>query len=185
VRTSPYLVPLDFPEVALDLGATPGRRGDEAASRPNARMVPLLAQLHTAQLGGVPHELYEAWCEAARGWVELGAYAAAEAHFEHALRWSQLLGAADPAVAVMCEVAELNAVQADRLEREERGAGRPALRRARAYAQEAARRATEVADPAFEVKVLLRVSDVLDRCGRHEEALALQVRALRLMALAG
>jgi tetratricopeptide (TPR) repeat protein len=167
MRTSPFLVPVEY---------------GESAAGPDGRMTRLLSQLHTAQLSGQPHELYEAWLEAARGWVEMGAYGAAEAHFEQALRWSHLLGAADATVQLLCEVAELNAVHAERREREQRGAGRSEMRRARAYAQEAARRAGDVADPAWEVTVLLRVSDVLDRCGRHNEALELQVRAVRLMA---
>lgn len=167
MQTLAHLVPLEFPDVPPGAGS----------------MVPVLMRLHTAQLAGQPHELHEAWFEAARGWVELGAYGAAEAHFEQALRWAQVLGAADPAVDVMCEVAELNAVHGERREREQRGAGRDPLRRARAYAKEAARLAAGVACPEWEVKVLLRVSDVLDRCGRHEEALELQVRAVRLMAL--
>jgi hypothetical protein len=39
-----------------------------------------------------------------------------------------------------------------------------------------------VADPDWEIKVLLRVSDVLDRCGDRDDAVQLQTRALRLMA---
>ena len=38
-----------------------------------------------------------------------------------------------------------------------------------------------VADPQWEIKVLLRVSDVLDRCGDHDDAVELQSRAMRLM----
>ena len=41
--------------------------------------------------------------------------------------------------------------------------------------------ARSVADPQWEITVLLRVSDVLDRCGDHDDAVALQSRAMRLM----
>lgn len=145
-------------------------------------MMPLLAKLHTAQLAGQPHGLYAAWLDAARGWVEIGACSAAEAHYEQSLRWSRLLGGIDATVEVMCEAAELNAVHGERLEREEAGSGRGERRRARAYAQQAAELAAQVADPTWEIAVLLRVSDVLDRCGRRDEALALQVRAVQRKA---
>ena len=45
----------------------------------------------------------------------------------------------------------------------------------------ASARAHRVADPDWEIKVLLRVSDALERCGEHEDAASLQVRALQLM----
>ena len=38
-----------------------------------------------------------------------------------------------------------------------------------------------MADPSWEVLVLLRVPDVLDRCGDRADAVLLQTRALRLM----
>lgn len=162
------LVPLEFAE-----------QGEHEADN---RMAGMLARLHTAQLVGQVHELYDAWLEAARGWVELGAFGTAEAHFEQALRWAEVLGCQDAPVQLMCELAELVMVNAERREREQRGAGRGERRRASAYASEAARRSARVADGAFEIKVLLRVSDVLDRCGRRDEANELQARAVRLMA---
>jgi hypothetical protein len=53
----------------------------------------------------------------------------------------------------------------------------------RARALEAAGLAGLAADPAWEVAVLLRISEVLDRCGVHREAIAMQVRALTLMSV--
>jgi hypothetical protein len=175
MRAPSGLVPVEY--------ALPGE--GSGCSAGSGTMMPLLARLHTAQLAGQPHGVYAAWLEAARGWVETGACAAAEAHYEQALRWSRLLGGIDAAVEVMCEVAELDAVHGERLEREEAGSGRGERRRARAYAQQAARLAEQVADPSWEIAVLLRVSDVLDRCGSRDEALALQVRAVQLKAAAG
>jgi hypothetical protein len=174
MRTTSVLVPVEY--------ALPGEGSTTSAG--SGTMMPLLARLHTAQLAGQPHALYAAWLEAARGWVEIGASAAAEAHYEQSLRWSQLLGGIDATVEVMCEMAELGAVHGERLEREQAGSGRGERRRARAYAQQAARLAQQVADPTWEIAVLLRVSDVLDRCGRPDEALALQVRAVQLKAAA-
>ena len=54
--------------------------------------------------------------------------------------------------------------------------------RARAHTQEAAQLAAQVADPRWEIQVLLRVSEVLGRCGDRSEAALLQSRAMRLMA---
>ena len=47
---------------------------------------------------------------------------------------------------------------------------------------EASTLAGRVADPSWEVQVLLRISDVLDRCGDRDDAVQLQTRALRLMS---
>ena len=46
---------------------------------------------------------------------------------------------------------------------------------------EAARVAAHAADPHWEIKVLLRASDVLDRCGDHDDAITMQTRAMTLM----
>ena len=51
----------------------------------------------------------------------------------------------------------------------------------RFMAFEAARVATRAADPHWEIKVLLRASDVLDRCGDHDDAITMQTRAMTLM----
>ena len=45
--------------------------------------------------------------------------------------------------------------------------------------------AARVADPRWEVTVLLHLSDVLDRFGDRDDAVNLQTRALRLMSSAG
>jgi len=37
------------------------------------------------------------------------------------------------------------------------------------------------ADPHWEIKVLLRASDALDRCGDHDDAITMQTRAMALM----
>ena len=41
----------------------------------------------------------------------------------------------------------------------------------------------QVTDPQWEVRVLLRISDVLDNCGDHAEAVTLQDRAVALLGL--
>ena len=61
-------------------------------------------------------------------------------------------------------------------------ATRAARELARDMAFEAARVAAHAADPHWEIKVLLRASDALDRCGDHDDAITLQTRAMSLMA---
>ena len=60
---------------------------------------------------------------------------------------------------------------------------RPARDRARDQAFEAARLAGLATDPNWEIRVLLRASDVLDRCGDHDDSVLLQQRALVLMGM--
>lgn len=57
-----------------------------------------------------------------------------------------------------------------------------ARERARSAAFEALQLAAHVADSRWEITVLLRICDVLDRCGDRDDAIGLQARALRLMA---
>ena len=40
-----------------------------------------------------------------------------------------------------------------------------------------------MSDPQWEIRVLMRASDVLDRCGDHDDAVLLQQRAMVLMGL--
>ena len=60
------------------------------------------------------------------------------------------------------------------------GQGRPLRERARDHVFEAQRLAHQVSDARWEVTVLLRLSDVLDRFGDRDDATQLQVRALQL-----
>lgn len=129
----------------------------------------------------VPHEMVEALGDVARCYFDQGALPSAEAHFEQALRWSELLGSIDGQVDLLCEAAEVAATTVEQSPHDPR-ARRAARRRAVEHANEAARLAARVADPAWEVKVLLRASDVLDRCGHTTEASELQARAMLRMA---
>jgi len=134
-----------------------------------------------AEAGGRPWARAESLLRLGRCYRRLGLHAAAQRCFEQALRWSAV-GGGDAGVEVLCELSEACADEADEAERAEPGSGRPARERARDHVFDATRRATRVADPGWEVHVLLRLSDVLDRFGDHEDATVLQVRALRLTA---
>lgn len=142
--------------------------------------------LASAQAQGRPQPMVTALTELARAWADEAAFGTAEAHLEQALRWSTLLPAVDTQVDLLCQAAEMAAVSAERATRENDKPGcRAARRRALAHAFEAARLSEQVACPGWEVVVLLRISDVLDRCGRRDDAAALQTRAVRMMFLEG
>lgn len=127
---------------------------------------------------GRPHEVVEALSDAAQAWARRQAWGTAEAHLEEALRWAVFVGSVDALVELHCQAAEMAACSAEQGEPVERAAAR---RRARAHAVEAGRLADRVACPAWETVVLLRASDVLDRCGHRNDATELQARAVRQM----
>jgi tetratricopeptide (TPR) repeat protein len=148
--------------------------------RVRERLRRALASLELAALTRRPWALVEAHREAARAYREAGALASAAAMLEQALRWSPLVGSVDARADLLCEWVELLAEQSDAFERLEAGSGRPARERARDAVFEASQVAARVADPRWEVTVLLRLSDVLDRFGDRDDATLLQMRALQL-----
>jgi tetratricopeptide (TPR) repeat protein len=139
------------------------------------------AALDVAERYRHPLEMCLALAQLGRCHRALQAHAAAESYFVQALRWAHTLGAADQAVEILCLLAEAGCVQAEQLEAEDPRRAHAALERMRDHAFDAARLAARVADPQWEIKVLLRISDVLDRCGDHDDAIELQSRAMRLM----
>jgi hypothetical protein len=139
-----------------------------------------LGHLETVQALQRTWAMAEAHRAVAAAYRELGALASAQAMLEAALRWAHATGGGDQVVDLQCECVELLALQSDAQERQSRGSGRPARERARDLVFEATRGAARVADPQWEVTVLLRLSDVLDRFGDRDDATTLQVRALRL-----
>jgi hypothetical protein len=134
---------------------------------------------------GMPAALCHALTEAARALAGLHAYSPAESYLAQALRWARLMGGPDLRADLQCALAEVATNAADLAQlRGERGPeGRRARDRARDHAFEAARLAGQTTDPHWEVKLLLRASDVLDRCGDHDDAVHLQQRALALIGL--
>lgn len=135
--------------------------------------LPTLAPAHTRMA---------AHLDVARAYADEGALASAEAHLERALAASLALAGVDAQVDLLCELGELAARSAEHAERANLGSGLDATQRARQHAAAAAQLAAHVSDPAWEVTVLLRISDVFNRLGDHVDASTLQSRALRLMA---
>jgi hypothetical protein len=134
---------------------------------------------------GMPAALCHALTEAARALAGLHAYSPAESYLAQALRWASVMGGPDLRADLQCALAEVATNAADLAQlRGERGSdGRRARDRARDHAFEAARLAGQSTDPHWEVKLLMRASDVLDRCGDHDDAVLLQQRALVLLGL--
>jgi hypothetical protein len=95
------------------------------------------------------------------------------------------MGGPDLRADLQCALAEVasNAADMAKLLGETGSQRRLARDRARDHAFEAAQLAGQTSDPHWEVKLLLRASDVLDRCGDHADAAQMQQRALVLMGL--
>lgn len=137
--------------------------------------------LDQAERQAQPLQMSLALAQMARCYRALQALGPAESCFERALAWARALGAADQAVELLCLLAETACAAAELQPRDGSTQRHAALERTRDHAFEAVSLARHVADPQWELKVLLRISDVLDRCGDHDDAVQLQSRAMRLM----
>ena len=126
----------------------------------------------------------QALTEAARALAGLHAYGPAESHLAQALHWALQMGGHDLSADLHCAWAEVATNAADLAQAQgERARGRAARDRARDHAFETARLAGLTTDPQWEIRLLLRASDVLDRCGDHDDSVQLQQRALVLMGM--
>jgi hypothetical protein len=158
---------------AVDLPYGPARTALDLAVR----------KLDEAERDRAPAAMSEALAGIARCYRSLQAFATAMDFMHQALRWSYALGGVDQRVELLCEVAELSCETAEHVDGEDnQRQARSARELARDMAFEAARVSARAADPHWEIKVLLRASDVLDRCGDHDDAIMLQTRAMSLMA---
>lgn len=137
-----------------------------------------LARLDAAELAGRPYELSAALVAVGRCYRRLNALRAAEDSMHQALRWAHVSGSNDLEVDLLCELAECACQLAEQLGEEEFRGAHAARDRARDAAFEASTRVRRAADPAWERSTLLRISDVLSRCGDHDDAAWLQSCAL-------
>jgi tetratricopeptide (TPR) repeat protein len=161
-----------------------GSDSAQSSVQPCAREAMRLAaaRLDGAEIRAQPFELSEALADVARCYRALGIWSTAESSLEQALRWGRLAGSTDLIVDLLCELSESACGLAEQLDAKSSGKGRAARERARDHAFEASILAGRVADLHWEVQVLLRISDVLDRCGDRDDAMLLQTRALQLMS---
>lgn len=140
------------------------------------------ARLDAAERSGHPYEMSQALARMARACEALGGPAWAESTLQAALRWARAAQATDQVVDLLCELSETAVRSAEVLDAQQPGAGHAARERARDHVFETSILAGRVADRGWEATVLLRVSDVLDRCGDRDDAVLLQTRAMRLIA---
>jgi hypothetical protein len=139
------------------------------------------AALDRAEQFHQPLEMALALAQMARCYRGLQALGPAEWYLERALAWALTLGSIDQSVEILCLLAETSCALAEGHGRKDARRRHAALERTRDRVFEVAGLAGRVADPEWEIKVLLRISDVLDRCGDHDDAVELQSRAMRLM----
>lgn len=111
-----------------------------------------------------------------------GAHRSAEACLEAALPWARATACVDHLIDLMCSLCETAERVATQEEAGCRGGGRPARERACGHGFDAAALAGSVSDPIVEARALLRIGDVLERCGDRTRAALLETRALQLMS---
>jgi len=139
--------------------------------------------LEAAEAAGEPGRLSQALAQVSRCHRSVGALAEAVWFAKRGLQLARGLSAVDASVDALCELADLAIERAASLDEQEEPRGAHRLRdTARDHGFEAARLALRSADPQWEITVLLRVSDLFDRLGDHDDAIALQCRAVGLIA---
>jgi tetratricopeptide (TPR) repeat protein len=143
-----------------------------------------LAELDAAELDGSAACLSHALAQVADCYHAAGMASHRRWYLQQAVRYAALLGAVDARIDLVCQLAEacsdeMRAESDDAADSRRRAHG---MRdQARDHVFEAAQLAGRSADPQWEVTVLLRLGAVLDSLGDHDDAAALQRRALALI----
>lgn len=138
--------------------------------------------LDTAEAAGEPAALSQALAHLGRCHHRIGALAEAVWYAKRGLELARSLSAVDASVDALCDLAALSLERADLLDVQGEPRGAYRLRdTARDYCFEAAKLALRSADQQWEITVLMRVSDLFDRLGDHDDAVAMQCRAVELM----
>ena len=139
--------------------------------------------LDLAEVYRKPHDMCQATAQVARCLKAMQDFASAEAYLMKSMAWAACISGVDARVDLLCELAEVVCTQAETGFDDDAMARHATLERARDHAFEAASLAHRTADAQWEVKVLLRASDVLNRCGDHHDAASMQDRAITLLGL--
>jgi hypothetical protein len=154
------------------------------AAPDHAGLATALRQLEDAEARRRPVDLVQALGRVGRTYRDLGHGSAAAWYLRQGLHWARTLGGVDASVDLLCELADVEAGIGQAAAGDDDGdpaTARAARDRARDHGFEAASLARQCADPQWEISVLLRVSDALARCGDHDDAAALQARAVHLI----
>jgi tetratricopeptide (TPR) repeat protein len=134
------------------------------------------------QRAAAPAWRAEALAEVGRRYRAHGALPVAERYLRSALNWAEALPSVDARIDLLCELADVRAERSTAAkERGDRARARLHREMASDLAHEAVALTARASDASWEVQVLLRASDALDRTGDHDEAIALQCRALHLL----
>ena len=170
---------LSHPPSCADGDALAGGPARDALVRAMQQLTLAGAMTGTCQPAGLCQTL----TEVADALCTLHAYGPAESYLARALQWAVVMRSTDTRGDLHCALAEMAANAAELAEA--RGAAPAEINhwqdRARDHAVEAAGLAGHATDPHWELKLLLRASDVLDRCGDHDDAVHLQQRVQVLM----
>jgi hypothetical protein len=171
--------------------ATPGHAREpalaemhpEGAAREALRTA--VERLDQAEREGCPSALTLAQVRVAGCYRSIGALVAAEQTLRQALRAARRARSTSLLVDVLCELGETACAIAEQPRSGERDAeSRAARDRARDEAFEASSLVHMAIGADWTVDALLRISDVLNRCGDHEDAAVLQGRAAELIGRA-
>ncbi len=154
-------------------------RSGQANARESLRCA--VARLDEAELRGNALELIEALLPVASCYRAMGALAAAEDALRQALRMARRSASPEQLVRVLSELAHTACIRADQLQSEDTASARAARDRARDEAFEASTLTHRHAQAPWATLALLDISDILNRCGDHDDATTLQVRALEWM----
>jgi hypothetical protein len=140
------------------------------------------AALDEAEHKGEPARLSQALAWVAHCHHRMGALAEAVWYAKRGLAVARGLSAVDASVDALCTLAELSVERAARLDTSDETRGVHRLQdAARDYAFEASQVVQHCADANWEVAVLLRASEVLERLGDHDDAIVLQRRMVNLI----
>ena len=177
---TPNLLDPGWPSAA---GATPTPSGALEADTAREALRLSAAVLYEAERRGRPHEMVAALTHMARCYRGIDAPGAARGMLIEALRWSGALGGLDTTADLTCELAETTCLLAELNEARQAGSGQAERELALDHAFDAMRLVSRVSDPGWESRLLLRLADVLDRCGAHSDAARLQGMAVQRMDL--
>ncbi len=140
------------------------------------------AALDAAEAAGEPGLLSQALAQVSRSHHRVGALSEAVWYAKRGLELARNLSAVDASVDALCDLAGLSMERAALLDDQDEPRGAYRLRdTARDYCFEATHLALRSADQLWEITVLMRVSDQFDRLGDHDDAVAMQCRAVELM----
>lgn len=138
--------------------------------------------LGQAERCGRPAILVQALLGIACCYRALNELEAADTYLHQALGWARVAQSPDAEVEVLCALCDVGAQQAGLLESQDETAAHQKREQVRDRVFEVGQLAARVSDADWEVKVLLHISDVLNRLGDHDDASQIQARAIRRMA---